>query len=115
MTTPTTHDSDIPAFPMARAARCPFDPAPGQYTRRDEGPLTKVRLWDGSTPWFVTRYDDQRALLADPPISCDADPPRFPRTLPPPPGGGKRHFIGMGDPEHARQQRKDTPPVPGQP
>ncbi|WP_250907178.1 hypothetical protein [Nonomuraea sp. NEAU-A123] len=53
--TSTLHSADespaeVPEFPMARAAGCPFDPAPGLYAQREQGPLTRVRLWDGSTP-----------------------------------------------------------------
>nr|WP_042197990.1 cytochrome P450 [Kibdelosporangium sp. MJ126-NF4] len=62
---------------MARAAGCPFDPAPGLTGR---GSVTRVRLWDGSTPWLVTGYDDVRAVLADPRVSVDATHPGFPHT-----------------------------------
>jgi len=55
--------ADIPNFTDARAAGCPFDPAPRLQQLQAEAPITKVRLWDGSTPWLVTRYDDQRALF----------------------------------------------------
>ena len=39
----------IPDFPMARAAGCPFDPPPGLRTLQVQAPITRVRLWDGST------------------------------------------------------------------
>jgi cytochrome P450 len=67
-------------------------------------------LWDGSTPWLVTRYADQRKLLADPRVSSNAERPGFPSTVPLPSGGVKRSFIGMDDPEHARQRRMVTAP-----
>jgi cytochrome P450 len=102
--------AEIPEHPMARASGCPFDPSPGLYTQRQQGSLTRVRLWDGSTPWLVTRYADQRAVLADPRVSADANRPGFPSTVPLPPGGVKRSFIGMDDPEHARQRRMVTAP-----
>ena len=41
---------------IARAAGCPFDPAPAMRARQQEGALTRVRLWDGSTPWLVTGH-----------------------------------------------------------
>jgi cytochrome P450 len=95
---------------MPRAAGCPFDPPPGLRVLQVEAPLTRVRLWDGSTPWLVTRYADQRALLADPRISADPSDPHFPHR-----GAGQRallrqdrSFIVMDDPEHARLRRMVT-------
>ncbi|MET7462953.1 cytochrome P450 [Nonomuraea sp. NPDC005501] len=67
-------------FPMARAARCPFDPAPELGHRMEEAPISRVRLWDGSTPWMITRYADARAVLADPRVSVDVSQPGFPHT-----------------------------------
>ena len=58
-----TTTSEIPAFPMTRAAGCPFDPPPAARALQEEAPLARVKLWDGSTPWLVTRYAEQRALL----------------------------------------------------
>ena len=97
----------IPGYPMPRAAGCPFDPAPQLRQMQADAPVTKVKWWDGSTPWLVTRYDDQRALFSDPRISSDSSNPHFPPTTP----GFKetqkriRPFIRMDDPEHARQRR----------
>jgi cytochrome P450 len=102
--------AEVPEFPMARAAGCPFDPPPGLYAQREQGPLTRVRLWDGSTPWLVTGYAEQRAVLADPRVSADISRPGYPATVPLPPGGVKRSFIGMDDPEHARLRRMVTAP-----
>ncbi|MGW0581142.1 hypothetical protein ACWD25_35535, partial [Streptomyces sp. NPDC002920] len=71
----------IPDFPMPRDARCPFAPPPqlrqvhAEQVRADR-PFTKVRLWDGSTPWLVTRFEDQRALLADQRCSVAGGSPR---------------------------------------
>ena len=101
---------EIPAYPMARAAGCPFDPPPALRALRAEAPVSKVRLWDGGVAWLVTRYDDQRALLADPRISADVRLPGYPHVSP----GSKmrrrdsRTFIAMDDPEHARLRRMVT-------
>ncbi|MEU1910350.1 cytochrome P450 [Streptomyces hygroscopicus] len=99
-----------PEFPMARAAGCPFDPPPALRDRQQEGPLSRVRLWDGSTPWLVTRYADQRALLADPRVSADITRPGYPLQSPLPPGGPGISFILKDDPEHARLRRMVTAP-----
>ena len=102
--------ADIPDYPMPRSSGCPFDPPPALRALQEEGPVMKVRLWDGSTPWLVTRYDDQRALLTDPRISADVTHPHYPHQ-----GAGAKArreqaltFISMDDPEHARLRRMVT-------
>ncbi|MFJ3670639.1 cytochrome P450 [Streptomyces sp. NPDC090106] len=99
-----------PEFPMPRAARCPFDPPPALKELQEQAPLTKVRLWDGSEPWLVTRYAEQRALLGDPRVSADTDTPGYPTKASPGAGDGKLSFIMMDDPEHARLRRMVTAP-----
>ncbi|MEV0780222.1 cytochrome P450 [Streptomyces sp. NPDC050428] len=102
--------STVPRFPMSRAAGCPFDPPPTAVAQQKEAPLTRVRLWDDSTPWLVTRYAEQRALLADPRVSADINRPGYPLQVPLPPGGGSASFVLMDDPEHARLRRMVTAP-----
>ncbi|MDT7709841.1 MAG: hypothetical protein QOG20_5448 [Pseudonocardiales bacterium] len=100
-----------PAYPMPRAADCPFDPPPRLRELQAEAPMAKVQLWDGSTPWLVTRYDDQRALLADHQISSDPTHPHYPFV-----SAGQAAtqqiptFIRMDDPDHARRRRMVTAP-----
>ncbi|MET7329689.1 cytochrome P450 [Nonomuraea sp. NPDC005650] len=96
--------TEIHEFPMPRAEGCPFDPPPPLRTLQEEGPLAKVRLWDGSTPWLVSTYAEQRALLADPRVSADATRPGYPIQAPRL-GGTTISFIMMDDPEHARLRR----------
>lgn len=103
------YPSGIPAFPMTRATGCPFDPPPVLRAKQQQDPLTKVRLWDGSTPWLVTRYADQRALLTDPRVSADSTRPGFPLHAPVQ-GTSGISFILMDDPEHARLRRMVTAP-----
>ncbi|RCV47516.1 cytochrome P450 [Marinitenerispora sediminis] len=98
----------LPEFPMPRAAGCPFDPPPALRALQEEGPLARVRLWDGSTPWVVTRHAEQRALLADPRVSADITRPGYPASAPS--NGTKIGFILMDDPEHARLRRMVTAP-----
>ncbi|MGW7573094.1 cytochrome P450 [Streptomyces sp. NPDC054765] len=98
------------AVPAARAAGCPFDPAPGVERARREEPVTRATLWDGSSCWLVTRYEDVRAVLGDPRFSADATRPGFPflsvgvREL----ATSKPTFIRRDDPEHARLRRMLT-------
>ncbi|MGC7094314.1 cytochrome P450 [Amycolatopsis lurida] len=91
-----------PEYPMARATGCPFDPPPQLRELQREAPMTRIKLWDGSTPWLVTRYADQRAVLTDPRVSADMMHPTYPRQAP---GRATLSFIGMDDPEHARLRR----------
>jgi cytochrome P450 len=97
----------IPDFPMVRASGCPFDPPPALRALQAQAPISKVRLWDGSTPWLVTRYSDQRALLADRRVSRDTALPCFPHASAGlrAQGAEARTFVCMDDPEHARLRR----------
>ncbi len=105
-----TSTAEIPEFPMTRAAGCPFDPPPAARALQAEAPLARVRLWDGSTPWLVTRYAEQRALLADPRVSADITRPGYPSPAPLPKGGTGISFILMDNPEHARLRKMVTAP-----
>ncbi|MEV5499463.1 cytochrome P450 [Nonomuraea fuscirosea] len=99
-----TVDEAVPEFPGVRAAACPFDPPPELRELRRHGPLAKVRLWDGSTPWFVTTHAEQKALLGHPQVSADVTRPGYPIHTAGT-GGGSLSFILMDDPEHARLRR----------
>lgn len=104
----STAEPEILDFPAGRAPDSPFDPPPQWESARAAAPLTRVRLWDGSTPWLVTGYAEQRAVLADPRVSADTDRPGYPHLTPPTPGGVKLGFLRMDDPEHARLRRMVT-------
>ena len=120
--TTTDNPVDMPPFvSMTRDARCPFDPPPAYRELRSDGALTRVRLPDGSTPWVVTRYEHQRALLADPRVSTDPRNPGFPAAdLVQAAGHGDEtarpteiaenqlSFDLLDDPEHARLRRMVT-------
>jgi cytochrome P450 len=68
---------------MARdVARCPFDPPPGLREIRSSEGLRRVRIWDGSEPWLVTRHADIRAVLSHPAISADGDKDGYPHQSP---------------------------------
>jgi cytochrome P450 len=110
MTSTMPAEPAVPDFPMPRAARCPFDPPPALREQRKQGPLGRVRLWDGSTPWLVTGYDEQRVLLRDPRVSSDVGKPGYPSSSPVPANGSRVSFILMDDPEHSRLRRMVTAP-----
>ena len=70
--------TDLPEFPAARQARCPFAPPPALREVAAEKPLSKVRIWDGSTHWMITGHAEQRAILTDPRASMNDHLPGFP-------------------------------------
>ncbi|MEV6167932.1 cytochrome P450 [Streptomyces sp. NPDC051954] len=102
----------VPEFGTSRAPGCPFDPAPAMRARQKEGPVVRVRLWDGSTPWLVTGYAEHRAVLSDPRVSVVPGTPGMPRLSPSEVHADQTapalSFILMDDPEHARLRRMVT-------
>jgi cytochrome P450 len=69
---------EIPEYPMARAVGCPFAPPPDVMALAEERPLSRVRIWDGSTPWLITGYEQCRELFSDSRVSVDDRVPGFP-------------------------------------
>jgi len=68
----------VTEFPSDRAATCPFAPPADQRAVAAEAPISKAKIWDGSTHWFVTGHAEQRAALSDPRFSADEHKPGFP-------------------------------------
>jgi cytochrome P450 len=97
--------ADPAGYPMTRSG-CPFDPPVELGRRMHEEPISLVKIWDGSTPWVLTRYDDVRAMLADPRVSSATD-----EGFPHPSAGSAarrqyaKSFINMDDPDHAAQRK----------
>ncbi|MFD7088075.1 cytochrome P450 [Streptomyces sp. NPDC059896] len=95
--------------PAARSG-CPFAPPPEYEQAREEAPVTRVTLWDGSQCWLVTRHEDVRAVLGDPRFSAEATRPGYPfltagrKKV----AAGESSFIRMDDPDHARLRRMLT-------
>src|ERR1700753_1115023 len=76
--TETSTAADIPEFPMTRAPGCPFAPPPKVVELNTDQQLSRVRIWDGSTPWLIHGYDAIRALFTDSRASVDDRRPGFP-------------------------------------
>ncbi|MGH3633763.1 cytochrome P450 [Mycobacterium sp.] len=70
--------ADIPEYPMARDGGCPFAPPPDVLALAKSKPLSRVRIWDGSTPWLITGYEEVRALFSDSRVSVDDRRAGFP-------------------------------------
>ncbi|GFG66726.1 cytochrome P450 [Mycobacterium kubicae] len=68
----------VPEYPMARAPGCPFAPPPDVMALAAQKPLSRVRIWDGSTPWLITGYEECRELFSDSRVSVDDRVPGFP-------------------------------------
>ena len=68
----------IPDYPFQRDPTCPLAPSPTVHEVRSKAPISRVRIWNGSTPWLITRHADQRALLTDERVSDDDRIPGFP-------------------------------------
>lgn len=70
---------ETPAFPLSRG--CPFAPPETATAFRDSGTPQRVTIWDGSTPWLITRHDHiQQILGSNAPVSADVTDPGFPST-----------------------------------
>src|ERR1700733_232951 len=63
---------------MPRASGCPFAPPPEVMQLAQARPLSRVKIWDGSTPWLITGYEEARTLFSDPRVSVDDRRPGFP-------------------------------------
>src|SRR6201993_2962549 len=63
---------------MGRAPACPFAPPREVMELGAARPLSRVRIWDGSTPWLITGYDEVRMLFSDSRVSVDDRRPGFP-------------------------------------
>src|ERR1700734_4432763 len=63
---------------MGRASGCPFAPPLEVMELGAARPLSRVRIWDGSTPWLITGYEEVRTLFSDSRVSVDDRRPGFP-------------------------------------
>src|SRR4030088_2466859 len=76
--TTTDANANVPEYPMTRAQGCPFAPPPKLVELCAAKPLNRVRIWDGSTPWLATGYEEVRTLFSDSRVSVDDRRPGFP-------------------------------------
>lgn len=105
--------ADVPEYPMTRSASCPFAPPPRVLELAAAKPLTRVRIWDGSTPWLITGYAEARALFYDSRVSVDDRRDGFPHW-----NAGMKAMVHTRPPsvftrdadEHARFRRMLTKP-----
>jgi cytochrome P450 len=70
--------ADVPEYPMERATRCPFAPPLPMLEMGEAKPLSRVRIWNGTTPWLITGHEVARALFSDSRVSVDDRREGFP-------------------------------------
>ncbi|MBT0773279.1 cytochrome P450 [Kineosporia sp. J2-2] len=103
----------LPEYPAERDAGCPFAPAAAIREMTRDHPIGKVRIWDGSTPWFITRHADQRALLNDPRLSIDETRAGYPHMTRARAASAPHHpklITNTDPPEHTRLRRSVNTP-----
>jgi pentalenic acid synthase len=93
----------LPSFPMSR--KCPYHPPAGYTGLREQGPVSRVRLYDGREVWVVTGHAETRRLLVDPRLSSDRSRPDFPVLVPRMAAARLTALVGMDPPEHDVQRR----------
>ena len=105
MSTPTTPTARLPRERVSL-----FDPPPDYRDLQVSDPVSPLVFPDGGSGWVVTRYDDVRALFADPRFSSRRSfamnpvretPEELRPYMEPEPG----QFIGLDPPEHTRYRR----------
>jgi cytochrome P450 len=96
------------SYPMSRTN--PFNPPPEYAKLRAEDPFIRVRLWDGTTPWLLTRYDDMRVVLSHPRFSAEPLRDGYPHVFEGRMVADKadKSFLRLDAPEHDRLRRMVT-------
>jgi cytochrome P450 len=95
-------------YPMRRT--CPFNPPPDYARLRGEAPFSRVRLWDGSQPWLLTRYADMREVLSNPNFSAEPNREGYPHVFEGRMVADKadQSFLRLDDPAHSQLRRMVT-------
>ena len=92
-------------YPLPR--HDPMNP-PREYAEWGrEQRICRITQWNGAPAWFVTRYEDVRALLMDPRLSADASSPTYPAQTAALALVRKEYqvFAQMDPPEHTSERR----------
>ncbi|XAH22390.1 cytochrome P450 [Xylophilus sp. GW821-FHT01B05] len=78
-TTVASDTEEILDYPTPRDPSAPFLPSPELRALHDAGvEISRVRIWDGSTPWILLSHAAQRKIMSDPRVSANDHLPNFP-------------------------------------
>ncbi|KAJ3181297.1 hypothetical protein HDU85_003603 [Gaertneriomyces sp. JEL0708] len=99
-----TKDS-VPLFPFSR----PSDhQPPTEFAKlRATEPVSRVKLWDNTEPWMITKHKDVCQVLADDRFTKVRTHPNFPELNPRgkmAAAAAKPTFVDMDPPEHTKQR-----------
>ncbi|MGW4273251.1 cytochrome P450 [Streptomyces seoulensis] len=99
-----------PFYPMDRTPQCPLDLPVELRELAERSPVSRVRIWDGSTAWLITGYAEARAVLTDPRASSDQRLPGYTFAAPQAKAFHTRNrsMPTVDDPEHAYLRRMVT-------
>lgn len=103
----------LPELPLTR--ECPYHPPQAYEQLREQGPLTRVRTFDGTVVWAATDHAQVRALFTDPRLSVDRDHPGFPKLTRvvalrrPEQHSAMRTLLRTDPPQHTKQRRALVP------
>ncbi len=95
---------------MDRTPGCPLDLPVKLREIAKTAPVSRVRIWDGSTPWLITGYAEAREVLTDPRASSDQRLPGYTFAAPQAKAFHTRNrsMPTVDDPEHAYLRRMVT-------
>ncbi|WP_030671837.1 cytochrome P450 [Streptomyces sp. NRRL B-1347] len=100
------------AAPFPQDRTCPYHPPAGYRPLSEQGPLSRITLYDDTEAWLVTGHAEAQALLTDPRLSANRQNPAFPSIAPrfELSRRVRTALLGVDDPEHNRQRRMLIPP-----
>jgi cytochrome P450 len=98
----------IEATPLPTMRPTPFDPPEDYRQLREDQPVSRLAMPDGSLGWLVTSYELVRFVMADPRFSSRRENLTDPLRVIPPEmkvGAAPGMFISLDPPDHGRYRK----------